>query len=109
MHVSIQAITIDEEDFTRGVWHVTFPADEHEDSIITAVSVDVPIEDDDLDESLQQHFIATLELVNASSLAQAVIPSDNNISLCTIRDNDNGMNIRTCVMLMFTYTVPFFL
>ena len=71
--------------------YVTFPADEHEENIVTSVSVDVHIEDDNLEESLHQYFIATLEPVNTTSPMQARIPpANNNISLCAILDNENG-------------------
>lgn len=79
-------ISIDEDDFSTTVQTVTFPADEGA-TFISEIGAFIPIVDDDIDESIEQIFIAHLEVIEATNFALL----NNTIcstALCRIMDND---------------------
>lgn len=80
---------IGEEDFDGNIIVVTFPADEDELSPINDVAADIPITDDNIDENLNQYFIAQLNFVSATNMG-LLDNSGCNVTVCTIVDDDEG-------------------
>ena len=77
---------LDGMDFNNATITATFQADEGGNAI-TDLPVPIPIFDDDIDEAIDQFFIAHLVVVSAVN--PALITLDRIASRCRIIDNDS--------------------
>lgn len=92
----------DEDDFDKKALTIMFPPDEDEASPITRVPASIPIVDDEVDEAREQVFIVYMEVLNATN-RELLITDEQNVSICTIIDNDRKCTAFQCWFSVFPY------
>ena len=90
----------DEADFNSSSFNVVFPADE---GLNTVADVDafISIVDDEINEHMEQVFVALLEVFSAVNI-ESLNMTERNLAVCRIMDND-----RKCLLYIYIYTQCF--
>ena len=85
-----------EADFNSSPFNVVFPADE---GLNTVADVDafISIVDDEINEHMEQVFVALLEVVSAINI-ELLNLTERNLAVCRIIDND-----RKCLLYIYIY------
>ena len=103
-YVSFLSIILGGSDYNETIFEVTFPADEGEEFSINEITAGIQIIDDDIDENLKQHFVVIMEVAGAVNM-DLISDTVENVTMCTIVDNDGKEKINGSVTKELLWTL----
>ena len=87
-----------EADFNSSSFNVVFPADE-DNNTVADVDAFISIVDDEINEHMEQVFVALLEVLSAVNI-ELLNVTERNLTVCRIVDND-----RKYLLYIYIYTM----